>query len=152
MGADADRALIDALADLVVKCAPYGAQDVGFVFVYLVPTGPVHRAIALLHEQGVITRPGFDGRATPPTTGDFMTSPTVGRIVHYRSRGSADGVFEPECRAAVVTETGPDNRAGLCVMNPTGLYFCQDVAYAPTPGLAGGDEPAGGTWHWPERA
>jgi hypothetical protein len=64
--ANAERALVDALADLVVKCAPYGEQDGGFVFVYLVPTGPVHRAIALLRDHGLIVRPGFDGRATHP--------------------------------------------------------------------------------------
>ncbi len=66
--ASADRRLVDALADLVVKCVPYGEQDGGFVFVYLVPTGPVHRAITLLHEHDVIVRPGFDGRPTPPSS------------------------------------------------------------------------------------
>ncbi len=29
--------------------------------------------------------------------------PTVGRMVHYMSRGSADGVFPPMPRAATIT-------------------------------------------------
>lgn len=30
-------------------------------------------------------------------------TPSVGRVVHYQSRGSADGVFLPEPRAALIT-------------------------------------------------
>ncbi len=30
--------------------------------------------------------------------------PAGGRIVHYVARGSADGVFPPACRAAILTE------------------------------------------------
>jgi hypothetical protein len=91
--------------------------------------------------------------------------PSIGRNVHYVARGSADGVFPPVCRHAQITEVGPetpDNLAlaavehwpqeaeflvGLCVVNPTGLFF--------HPIAAGGcrwspnNEP--GTWHWPER-
>jgi hypothetical protein len=81
-----------------------------------------------------------------------MTSPSVARIVHYKSRGSADGKFAPECRAAVVTAVGQDNRISLCVLNPFGMFFDQDIEYAATRDDAGNDtEPAGGTWHWPER-
>lgn len=154
--AGADRRLIDVLADLVVKSAPYGEQDGGFVFVYLVPTGPVHRAITLLHEYGVIVRPGFDGRVSQPI-GDLMILPSVGRVVHYRSRGSADGRYEPECRAAIVTAVGdyPEGISdadrpniavpvSLCVLNPYGMFFDQDVMQSEI-----GRE--GGTWHWPER-
>jgi len=75
--------------------------------------------------------------------------PTVGRIVHYRSLGSADGRFASECRAAVVTQTGRVGTdgaewVGLAVLNPTGLFFDADIPQ---------DEAgkAGGTWHWPER-
>jgi hypothetical protein len=70
--------------------------------------------------------------------------PTVGRIVHYVSRGSADGVFQPECRAAVVTEIDPDDAVGLAVLNPSGLFFDRHVPPSASK--------AGGTWHWPERA
>lgn len=76
--------------------------------------------------------------------------PTIGRIVFYVARGSADGVFPPVPRAAVVTEVdGGDGpwKVGLCVLNPTGLFF--------HPLSAGGcvyDEAgAPGTWHWPPR-
>lgn len=88
--------------------------------------------------------------------------PSVGRIVHYVSYGTpprADGsqAYTSQCRAAVVTEVGGravDPRTGdevdawvvgLCVLNPTGHFFNQDVVQS---------EHAhdGGTWHWPERA
>lgn len=83
--------------------------------------------------------------------------PAVGATVHYVSRGSLDGKFPPACRAATVTEVDPTdpNRVGLCVTNPTGLFFypladggCvreqageRTVEGKPVP-------PAGGTWHW----
>lgn len=82
--------------------------------------------------------------------------PTVGRVVHYVARGSADGVFPPVCRAAFVTEVGDLDgadgdlqRVGLMVANPTGLFFHSLAAggcehWAP-------EEKRGGTWHWPER-
>ena len=76
--------------------------------------------------------------------------PSIGRDVHYMSRGSADGVFASVCRAAKVTEVGPGGRLGLAVFNPDGLYFhplTKDWGVAHD----GGEEPAGGTWHWPER-
>jgi hypothetical protein len=76
--------------------------------------------------------------------------PTVGRIVHYVARGSADGRFPKVCRAALVTEVAADeSTVGLCAINPTGLFF--------HPLSDGGcayesDAENGGTWHWPERA
>ncbi len=88
-----------------------------------------------------------------------MQQPSVGRIVHYVSEGSParpDGTqkFTSQCRAAVVTEVtehpDADGTAGLCVLNPGGLFF--------HPLAAGGSphdesEPGtGGTWHWPEPA
>ncbi len=61
-------------------------------------------------------------------------------MVHYRSLGSADGEFEPQCRAAVITEVVDDDLVGLTVFNPTGLFFHRREQ---------GDKP--GQWHWPER-
>lgn len=83
-----------------------------------------------------------------------MTTPAIGRVVHYVARGSADGVFPSVCRAADVTEveepsTGDagQNRVGLMVKNPTGLFF-----YSLAAGGVGYDEEHGpGSWHWPER-
>lgn len=34
---------------------------------------------------------------------NYLRTPSVGRIVHYVSRGSADGFFKPQCRAAIIT-------------------------------------------------
>jgi hypothetical protein len=83
--------------------------------------------------------------------------PTVGRIVHYVSHGSpvrADGsqAFKSEPRAAIITAVThtplfPDNPiVDLCVLNPTGFFFNQNVAHDDSV------NPAGGTWHWPPRA
>lgn len=90
--------------------------------------------------------------------------PTVGRIVHYVSYGSPvreDGTqaYTSQCRAAVIAEIPdiggpytdtesieglPSDLVGLCVLNPTGLFFSESEHDE--------DEHRGGTWHWPERA
>jgi hypothetical protein len=84
------------------------------------------------------------------------TTPSVGRVVHYVSAGSADGVYPSTCRAADVTEIlnpktdvmdATEMRVGLMVKNPEGIHFRP---------LAGGGavydpKNAPGTWHWPER-
>lgn len=92
--------------------------------------------------------------------------PSVGRVVHYQSHGSPvrpDGTqaYTPECRAAIITEVGdwPDGISeadrpniavpvGLCVLNPTGLFF-RTIAEGGCMQSELGRE--GGTWHWPER-
>ena len=78
-------------------------------------------------------------------------NPTVGRIVFYKARGSADGVFPKVDRAAVVTDVriskdggdiAPDEyQVRLCVLNPEGMFF--------TSWLDQGQE--GGQWDWPAR-
>lgn len=91
-----------------------------------------------------------------------MDKPSVGRIVHYVAYGTPGGEFPAGvCRAAVITEVyrtsvdlpegivaevGPDGyitNIGICVINPTGLFFHRGTSYdvRNTPG----------TWHWPER-
>jgi hypothetical protein len=97
--------------------------------------------------------------------------PSVGRIVHYVSYGTPGGEYKSECRAAVVTEVGgligthatiehgSDEQAlGLCVLNPSGLFFNQGVIYheGDIGHYHAGQEILarsypGGTWHWPER-
>jgi hypothetical protein len=69
----------------------------------------------------------------------------IGMGCHYVARGSADGVYQPVCRAATITQALDldSGDVGLCVMNPTGFFFHESVPYDP----AG----APGTWHWPER-
>lgn len=81
--------------------------------------------------------------------------PTVGKIVHYVARGSADGVYTPVCRAAIVAEvlegaTLPVESysheipsdavvASLVVLNPTGIFFNTRCVYDA--------ERQPGTWH-----
>lgn len=88
--------------------------------------------------------------------------PSVGRIVHYVSYGTPGGEYSRECRAAIVTEVPEGVRdpqtIGLCVLNPTGMFFNRtnprDVGKPDVAGgtnLCGGLDYAGGTWHWPER-
>jgi hypothetical protein len=87
--------------------------------------------------------------------------PSVGRIVHYVSYGTPGGEYKSECRAAIITEVtehpDADMTAGLCVLNPTGLFLNRgvpcDLGPAESVGtnLCGGLLYRGGTWHWPER-
>jgi hypothetical protein len=72
--------------------------------------------------------------------------PFIGAVVHYVSRGSADGVFVPQHRAAVITELagdGDQNHVSLCTLNPTGLFFDSLVRHDE-------ERKAPGTWHWIE--
>lgn len=75
--------------------------------------------------------------------------PSVGRIVHYVARGSADGVFPPVCRAAVITSVAGEHLSigestvDLAVLNPAGLFFDRMLVYS--------EDNRPGTWHWPER-
>lgn len=84
-----------------------------------------------------------------------MDGLTVGRMVHYVAYGTPGGEYAAGVhRAAVVTQvapapTDPDGTPdgsdiGLCVINPTGLFFHEHVAYHQVP--------KAGTWHWIEKA
>lgn len=71
--------------------------------------------------------------------------PSVGRSVHYFAYGTPGGEFSAGVlRAAVITEVDrpgdPDSPVGLCVMNPTGLFFNQHLPHGRTPGC----------WDWQE--
>ena len=71
--------------------------------------------------------------------------PTVGRIVHYQSFGTPKGEYKSKPIAAVVTQVNDDNGSvGLCILNPTGMFFNTSVQYS--------EEPAPGHWSWPPRA
>lgn len=69
--------------------------------------------------------------------------PSVGRIVHYMSYGTPNGEYMPECRAAIITAVGTDGYVSLCVMNPTGQFFNENVRHD--------SDKTGGSWHWPEK-
>ena len=69
--------------------------------------------------------------------------PSIGRIVHYVTRGTADGVYPSIHRAAIVT----DVHAGavtLTVFHPTFTRPEMDVPHDET-------GTTGHSWHWPER-
>lgn len=67
--------------------------------------------------------------------------PTVGRIVHYQSYGTPGGEYQSEARAAIITAVRSDEAVDLCILNPTGMFFNQNVLQ--------GDKP--GHWQWPQR-
>lgn len=76
--------------------------------------------------------------------------PTVGRIVHYQSYGTPKGEYQSKPVAAVITsveETFTTERefVGLCIFNPTGLFFNTKVPHAEA------DVPTPGCWNWPPR-
>jgi len=64
--------------------------------------------------------------------------PTVGRMVYYKSFGSPGGEHASIQRAAVITAVISLTLVSLCVINPTGLYFNENVTQ--------GDGP--GQWDW----
>jgi hypothetical protein len=73
--------------------------------------------------------------------------PSVGRVVHYVAYGTPGGEFPVgACRAGIVTEVdepdNPESPIGVCVLNPTGIYFNQHLPY--------NTAQAAGSWHWPE--
>lgn len=79
-------------------------------------------------------------------------NPTIGRTVHYHSYGTPGGEYKPAPRAALTTtdpnvvwssDKGWHLVIGLCVLNPTGMFFNLDVPFSPTP------KP--GHWSWPPR-
>lgn len=84
-------------------------------------------------------------------------TPSVGRIVHYQSYGTPNGEYLPEARAAFITEVAPEcgteptcdvehigcPRVSVAVINPTGLFFKEDMPFAETP--------TPGHWNWPPR-
>lgn len=73
--------------------------------------------------------------------------PSIGRVVHYVAFGTPKGEYLPEHRAAIITAVSGDDSqtVSLCVLNPTGMFFNQGCHFDSS------SEPAGGTWHWPER-
>ena len=70
--------------------------------------------------------------------------PTIGRIVHYQSYGTPNGEYLPKPIASIITQVHTDGEfVGLCVFNPTGLFFKESVQYS--------EEPKPGHWNWPPR-
>ena len=59
---------------------------------------------------------------------------TVGRIVYYHTRGSADGVYPPVNFAAIVTDAHNGITIDLAVFGPSGLRFEHNVPQGGNPG------------------
>jgi hypothetical protein len=72
-----------------------------------------------------------------------IQKPTIGRVVLYRSYGTPNGEYKPEPRAATITQVSDSDPTvvGLCIMNPTGLFFNQRVNYGTREGQ----------WQYPPR-
>ena len=69
--------------------------------------------------------------------------PAIGDAVHYVAFGTPGGEYPAGvCRAAIITEVRTDIEVGLCILNPTGLFFLRSAMLDP------GSAP--GTWHWSE--
>jgi hypothetical protein len=80
---------------------------------------------------------------------------TVGRTVHYQSYGTPGGEYTPQPRAAIVTLVNDyldpkvydlaasQPNVALCVLNPTGFFFNQNVPFA--------QNPTPGHWNWPPK-
>lgn len=75
--------------------------------------------------------------------------PGIGAPVHYRSYGTPNGEYTPQCRAAIVTHVGitgdppaTRNAVTLTVFNPDGLFLKANIPFDPV-------HKSGGTWHWP---
>lgn len=69
--------------------------------------------------------------------------PSVGRIVHYQSFGTPNGEYKSKPIAAIITQVNSEQKVGLCIFNPTGLFFNPDVQFS--------EEPKPGCWSWPPR-
>lgn len=71
---------------------------------------------------------------------------TVGEIVHYVSYGTPGGEYVSRCRAAVVTEVESEHLS-LAVLNPSGMFFNQNLPHDPPTTVDGDVHVRGGTWH-----
>lgn len=60
--------------------------------------------------------------------------PTVGRMVYYNTRGSADGVFLSRPLAAIVTRVYEDGEISVAAFRETGLHFEMKVKQGLEPG------------------
>lgn len=72
--------------------------------------------------------------------------PSVGRMVHYFAYGTPGGEFpQGVARCAFITEVdepgNPESTVGVCVLNPSGLFFNRQVPFSV--------ENKPGCWNWP---
>jgi hypothetical protein len=74
--------------------------------------------------------------------------PTVGRTIHFTSRGDVDGKHPPEVLAAIITKVESGTTVSLFVMYPNGTSHKSGVEFTEAPA---GSEDARGKWAWPAR-
>lgn len=70
--------------------------------------------------------------------------PSIGRVVHYRGPGTANGQFPPKTYPAVVTEVHGPTCVNLFVMTSVGMMNLTSV-------LLSEDPEKGSCWSWPPR-
>lgn len=70
-----------------------------------------------------------------------MQTPSIARVVHYQAYGTPGGEFPSVPRAAIITAVHDDDTVDLCVLNPKGMFFNQQVKRT--------DDPTPGSWNWP---
>lgn len=64
--------------------------------------------------------------------------PTVGRMVYFKTRGSADGVFPPTNFASIITQVHDESSVDLVTFGVAGVRFEH--------GISNGQKP--GQWDW----
>lgn len=70
--------------------------------------------------------------------------PQIRRVVTYMTHGSKDGKYKAIGVPAIITsvdDLGSRKKVGLCILNPTGMFFNVDV-------LEDSDNYTPGTWNW----
>lgn len=68
--------------------------------------------------------------------------PTIGRMVHYRGPGTANGQFQPSTYPAVITAVHTDTCVNLFVMTNVGMMNLTSIQLAEE-----ADQPS--RWSWP---
>ena len=69
-------------------------------------------------------------------------SPSIGRVVHYRGPGTANGQFVPTTYPAIITAVHGDTCVDLFVMTKVGMMNLTSILLAEEP-----DQPS--RWSWP---
>ena len=72
-------------------------------------------------------------------------SPTIGRTVHYRGPGTANGQFAPKTYPAIITTVHSENFVNLFVMTDVGMMNLTGIEFTNDP-----TEPS--RWSWPPRS
>ena len=63
-----------------------------------------------------------------------MIKPTVGRVVYFKTRGSADGVYPPVDFASIITKVYSDTVISLVCFGEAGIRFETSVEQGEKPG------------------